>query len=105
MIHQAVWLTGFLVWVAIAFVIFWLAIEVVHAFFVTCSWCRWTIKMHQLNDLKLKWGKFPKTFLKRWGDFIGYRPGRTTIYDGRGFYWKGIGDWKAGKVSRKAERS
>lgn len=86
------YVTGFIVWVAIYGVLLWLAGEVVWGFTLTCSWVRWVMTRSRMHNEPLRWSKFPRSFLRVWGDLIGHRVGNLSFESTNGA-WHGFGKW------------
>jgi len=89
--------TGKLVWLGLALLAIWLAIEVIVGFANAVSWARWTYYRAKKHGHPLRWLRFPEAFVREWFDLIGYRNrGRVTMSSSDGGLWRGIGDWTVG---------
>jgi len=89
--------TGKLVWIGIACLLVWLAIEIVIGFANAVSWSRWVYRSAKKHGQTLRWLGFPQSFLFQWFDFVGYRNRGSVTYSRRdGGVWRGIGDWSVG---------
>jgi hypothetical protein len=89
--------TGKAVWLGLALLAVWLAIEIAVGFVTTISWARWVYCCAKKHGRALRWHRFPESFLRQWFEFIGYRNrGSVTLSRHEGGVWRGIGDWSVG---------